>query len=136
MMTMAPGIEAAASPHGRAAAAAAAAAAAWYQQTGYPTSAEAGTSGSSPSATSAPSSAVMPPYHPAAAHQTAAGLEHAGHPAGSAAGQDFFASSAEASRYYQMHYESAASQGKYLYSCRYLMQSQQGFITACHLSPR
>ena len=93
MMTMAPGIEAAAAgPHGRAAAAAAAAAAAWYQGGTYDTpqmphhSVQAGTPGDLPA--------------------------NAGHPAAHGGHDSFFASSADAaSRYYQMHYESAASQG-------------------------
>ena len=92
MMTMAPGIEAAAAgPHGRAAAAAAAAAAAWYQQGTYDTpqmhhSVQAGTPGDLPA--------------------------NAGHPSAHGGHDSFFASSADAaSRYYQMHYESAASQG-------------------------
>ena len=94
MMTMAPGIEAAAAgPHGRAAAAAAAAAAAWYQQGTYDSPAQ--MHHSVPAGTAAPGDPSS-----------------AGHPAAHG-GHEFFASSADAaSRYYQMHYEaSAASQG-------------------------
>ena len=103
MMTMAPGIEAAASPHVRAASAAAAAAAAWYHQGagGYPEVA------TSVSGTMHNSQSVHDPTaggHPA--HPT----PHVPEAAGSAS---FFASSDAASRYYQMHYESAASQGKF-----------------------
>ena len=108
-MTMAPGIEAAASPHGRAAAAAAAAAAAYY-----------------PSAYSdVPNAAPGPQYSPtmhggqadhAASAAAAAAAAVGGHPGpGAHAAHDassFFASSDAASRYYQMQYESA--QGKLL----------------------
>ena len=102
MMTMAPGIEAAASPHGRAAAAAAVAA--YYQQ------------GSAyPDAASAAAASVPPQMHHSsvqgiADHSSTASAVHPG--AHGAHEASFFASSAEASRYYQMHYESAASQGK------------------------
>ena len=102
MMTMAPGIEAAASPHGRAAAAAAAAAAAWYHQGGsYPEAATASGSMHNSQSVHDPSVAGHP-VHP---------TPHVPEAAGSAS---FFASSDAASRYYQMHYESAASQGMYL----------------------
>lgn len=99
-MTMAPGIEAAASPHGRAAAAAAVAA--YYQQ------------GSAyPDAASAAAASVPPQMHHSsvqgiADHSSTASAVHPG--AHGAHEASFFASSAEASRYYQMHYESAASQ--------------------------
>ena len=97
-MTMAPGIEAAASPHGRAAAAAAAAAAAWYQQGG-----------------AYPEAPVVPQMHHSV--QDPASVTAGGHPGHAGHGPEptsasFFASSDAASRYYQMHYESAASQGK------------------------
>ena len=102
MMTMAPGIEAAASPHGRAAAAAAAAAAAWYHQGGsYPEAATAASAGSMHNSQSVHDPSTGHPVHP---------TPHVPEAAGSAS---FFASSDAASRYYQMHYESAAaSQGK------------------------
>jgi hypothetical protein len=51
-------------------------------------------------------------------HSSVQGVDPAGHPAHahlpseSAPSSAFFASSDAASRYYQMHYESAASQGK------------------------
>ena len=98
MMTMAPGIEAAASPHGRAAAAAAAAAAAWYQQGG-----------------AYPEAPVVPPqmHHSV---QDPAAVGHTGHAGHGPEAASFFASSDAASRYYQMHYESAASQGKPAFS--------------------
>ena len=102
-MTMAPGIEAAASPHGRAAAAAAAAAAAWYQQ-GASAASVASYPETSPASQMHHSSVQGVVDHPATA---------AGHPAahGSAHEASFFGSDA-ASRYYQMHYENAATQGK------------------------
>ena len=91
MMTMAPGIEAAAAgPHGRAAAAAAAAAAAWYGQGTY----------------------EGPQMHHSVQASAPGDPANAGHPAAHGGHDSFFASSADAaSRYYQMHYESAASQG-------------------------
>ena len=103
MMTMAPGIEAAASPHVRAASAAAAAAAAWYHQGagGYPEVA------TSVSGTMHNSQSV---HDPSAGGHPAHPTPHVPEAAGSAS---FFASSDAASRYYQMHYESAASQGKF-----------------------
>ena len=101
-MTMAPGIDAAASPHGRAAAAAAAAAAAWYHQGGsYP---DVATSAATASSTMHNSQSVHDPSTGHPVHPT----PHVPEAAGSAS---FFASSDAASRYYQMHYESAASQG-------------------------
>jgi len=92
MMTMAPGIEAAASPHGRAAAA-------WYHQGGsYPEAATAASAGSMHNSQSVHDPSTGHPVHP---------TPHVPEAAGSAS---FFASSDAASRYYQMHYESAASQ--------------------------
>jgi len=103
-MTMAPGIEAAASPHGRAAAAAAMAA--YYQQGsgGYPEAAAAVAVGGP----QMHHSSVQGVSDPASSAAAAAG----GHPGahGAAHEASFFASSDAASRYYQMHYESAASQ--------------------------
>ena len=97
-MTMAPGIEAAASPHGRAAAAAAAAAVGYYQ--GY---SEAGPQ-MHHSSVQAP--LAHAPGHSESAAAVAAAAVSAGHPAAQTH-ESFFASSEAASRYYQMHYENA-----------------------------
>ena len=121
-MTMAPGIEAASSPHGRAAAAAAVAA--YYQggTAGYP---EAPTAQMHHSSVQA-GVAADPNPAASAVHAGAHGPHEA----------SFFASSAEASRYYQMHYESAASQGKLqellynldLWDCNLLIRLDSWYI--------
>ena len=123
MMTMAPGIEAAASPHVRAASAAAAAAAAWYHQGagGYPEVA------TSVSGTMHNSQSV---HDPSAGGHPAHPTPHVPEAAGSAS---FFASSDAASRYYQMHYESAASQGRFRFSNLHTYFAPIPYLPACPL---